>query len=84
MMELINAFYEKKITFNTLVSDLEGCFLAGNFREENLVEGWKEEWFKLETIKAIALDKKRKIEFEEVLPKVEQMKKFLMEHRDLV
>jgi hypothetical protein len=77
MLEVIESYRTRAISFSQLVGELQGALDAGEFRDTALVERFYDFWQPLEITNAV---RGNDATYEEVVRDVEAMEHFLIEH----
>ena len=77
MLQTVENYKDKNISFSELVGALEGAFEAGEFRNESLAERFYSLWQPLEITNAV---KGNDATREEVARDIEAMENFLLEY----
>ena len=77
MLEMVESYRQRAISFPQLVGELQGALDAGEFRDQALVEQFYDLWQPLEITNAV---KGTNATHEEVSRDVEAMQNFLLEH----
>ncbi len=78
MIKFVDDYIKDKIGFSQLVSSLEGVFMAGEFKNQDLVNDWYSVWTPLEIYKAVKMDTQEPMRKVDVIKDIEAMRAFLV------